>query len=182
MENKSMSFMQAVQTCFKKSFVFNGRARRSEYWWWTLFVYIVSMVDFVLDGALSHSNPFLSLFYHTCTLVFTIYIGIASTAVGMRRLHDIGRSGWWYGAAMIYAVIWILLVIIKIAYNVSGMNLDAYGDSSALSLAIVNGILDVIIIPCVPYLIYSIVLLVWSCKDSQPGTNKYGENPKGVVE
>lgn len=174
--------MEAVQTCFKKSFVFNGRARRAEYWWWTLFVYIVNLFFSFVSGALTHCNPFLLLLFNTCMLVFFIYIGIASFAVGMRRLHDIGRSGWWYGAAMIYAVIWILLVITKMAYNVGGMNLDAYGDSSALSLAIVHGILDVIIIPGVPYLIYSIVLLVWSCRDSQPGTNKYGENPKGIME
>ena len=55
-------------------------------------------------------------------------------------------------------------------------------DSDAFTLTVLKEMLGVIIIPYILYIVYSIVLLVWYCKDSQPGANKYGENPKGITE
>ena len=49
----TMSFGQAIKTCFKKYCVFKGRARRSEYWYWTLFVILLSVGIEVLQGLLS---------------------------------------------------------------------------------------------------------------------------------
>lgn len=70
-----MSFMDAIKTCFSKYFDFSGRARRSEYWWFYLFVFILSLI------------PFVNL--------LTIATIIPTISAAARRLHDTDRSGWW---------------------------------------------------------------------------------------
>ena len=75
-----MSFQEAVAACLRNYAEFTGRARRSEYWWFVLFTAIVS-------GAVSgFSDPIRSL----VSAVFWL----PGLAVAVRRLHDVGRSGW----------------------------------------------------------------------------------------
>ena len=183
METTRMGFVEAVKTCLKKSFVFTGRARRSEFWWWTLFSFIIGLaVSFVADE-IPDDNLLLTLLFTFGMLAFCIYLGIANFAVSTRRLHDIGRSGWWYGVTLIFGVVWTVWMIVKMIGLVGGMNLDHVDvESDAFSLTLLKEMWDVILIPYILYIAYSILLLVWYCKDSQPGANKYGENPKGVVE
>jgi uncharacterized membrane protein YhaH (DUF805 family) len=178
-----MGFVEAVKTCLKKSFVFTGRARRSEFWWWTLFSFIIGLaVSFVADE-IPDDNLLLTLLFTFGMLAFCIYLGIANFAVSTRRLHDIGRSGWWYGVTLIFGVVWTVWMIVKMIGLVGGMDLDHVDvESDAFSLTLLKEMWDVILIPYILYIAYSILLLVWYCKDSQPGANKYGENPKGVVE
>lgn len=183
METTRMGFVEAVKTCLKKSFVFTGRARRSEFWWWTLFSFIIGLaVSFVADE-IPDDNLLLTLLFTFGMLAFCIYLGIANFAVSTRRLHDIGRSGWWYGVTLIFGVVWTVWMIVKMIGLVGGMDLDHVDvESDAFSLTLLKEMWDVILIPYILYIAYSILLLVWYCTDSQPGANKYGENPKGVVE
>ena len=178
-----MGFVEAVKTCLKKSFVFTGRARRSEFWWWTLFSFIIGLaVSFVADE-IPDDNLLLTLLFTFGMLAFCIYLGIANFAVSTRRLHDIGRSGWWYGATLIFGVVWAVWMVVKMIGLVGGMDLDHVDvESDAFALTLLKEMWDVILIPYILYIAYSFLLLVWYCKDSQPGANKYGENPKGVVE
>ena len=76
-----MDFLTAVKTCFSKYATFTGRARRSEYWWFALCSAIVSWIPIV---------QFLGILFI-----------IPSIAVGVRRLHDVGKSGWWYLLAFV---------------------------------------------------------------------------------
>lgn len=74
----------------KKYAVFSGRARRSEYWYFFLFSMIVSVILTILDTVLglnSSGNGVLSSIYSLAVL-------IPSIAVGVRRMHDVGKSGW----------------------------------------------------------------------------------------
>ena len=118
-----MSFTEAIQTCFSKYATFEGRARRSEYWYFFLFNFIVTMVISVLVNALS-LPPFISGLVSLALLV-------PGLAVAWRRFHDIGKSGAWY-----------LLSLIPI--------------------------------------IGTIIVIIWLCKDSEPGENQFGPNPKGM--
>lgn len=90
-----MSFMQAVEQVFKKYAVFEGRARRSEFWYFQLFQFLVY---FVL-GILSVTGIF-------AVFIPIYFLGslIPNLAVTWRRYHDIGKSG------MYYFLIWIPLV------------------------------------------------------------------------
>lgn len=177
-----MGFMAAVKTCLSKSVVFKGRARRSEYWWWILFSFIVSMVLSVGDRLVPNENMLVMALYALFVIGVGVYLGIASIAVSIRRLHDIGRSGWWYGASLLYNFGWLVWMMVRSFGVAMGMDVDGFANSDAMGNALLEEMLGEIIISYIPYLIYSVVLLVWYCKDSQPGTNKYGDNPKGVIE
>lgn len=82
---------------FRRSFDFSGRSTRAEFWWFSLFeILTVIAVSIVL--------PFLSMLY-------TLILFIPAIAVCIRRLHDIGKSGWWLLALFIPLVGAIILLV-----------------------------------------------------------------------
>ena len=183
MEETRMGFFEAVKTCLKKSFVFKGRARRSEFWWWTLFSTVFGFIVTLPAEEISEDNVLLMVLYTLGLLALCVYLGIANFAVATRRLHDIGRSGWWYGATLIFGAVWTVWMVVKMFGIIGGMNLAHVDvESDAFALTLLKEMWAVVLIPYVIYIAYSILLLVWYCKDSQPGANKYGENPKGITE
>jgi len=79
-----MPFMDATKTVIQKSFTIEGRASRSEYWWFYLAVIITDIGLTIVDSALG--TP----------LVFLLLALIpASLCAAIRRMHDLGKSGWW---------------------------------------------------------------------------------------
>ncbi len=122
--------MNAFQIYFidlirNKYFNLQGRARRREYWFYVLFYMICSIVLSLVFSLISESLG------HTVQAIFGLALLLPSLGVSVRRLHDIGKSGWW-----------LLLALI-------------------------------------PF-IGAVVLLVFAILDSQPGSNQYGPNPKGL--
>lgn len=112
-----MSFMESVETCLtEKYFTFSGRASRAEYWWFSLAVLLVILVLSVLIGiiaALFKSEGGMIYLMALLLLVLGIFaLVIPSVTVCVRRLHDTGRSGWWYLVNFLpYAGSIILLVL-----------------------------------------------------------------------
>lgn len=92
-----MDFMTAVKHVLKNNYAnFQGRARRSEYWWFTLFSMIVSTVAQIVMGAVAATgSTILALIFGIAFLVLMLGLIIPSIAVSIRRMHDTGRSGWW---------------------------------------------------------------------------------------
>ena len=87
---KKMSFQTSIQRCFQKYATFEGRASRSEYWWFVLFYQVaITILDKVEIAAMGTdpSEVMLSGF-------FFLAVFIPSLAVAVRRLHDSGKSGW----------------------------------------------------------------------------------------
>jgi uncharacterized membrane protein YhaH (DUF805 family) len=85
-----MGFGEAIRSGFNNYVGFSGRAPRSEYWYWTLFVILVSIVTGILDVAIfpfQHLSPL-----NTIANIILLLPGIA---VGVRRLHDMDHTGWW---------------------------------------------------------------------------------------
>lgn len=78
--------MDAVQSVLNKYATFSGRATRSEYWYWVLAMCIVSIVLNIIGGQVA-ILMILSPIFSLATLVPTI-------AVAIRRMHDVGKSGW----------------------------------------------------------------------------------------
>ena len=97
-----MGFGDAVKHCLTNYATFSGRARRSEYWWFALFGFIVGVVASILDGILG-----------TTVVYPLVALGLLlpSLAVGVRRLHDISRSGWWLLIGLVPLVGAILLIV-----------------------------------------------------------------------
>lgn len=72
----------------KNTFNYKGRARRKEYWYYILIASIIILIGFTLDGILDTPD--------TLSGLAGFILFFPSLAVTIRRLHDIGRSGWWY--------------------------------------------------------------------------------------
>ncbi|MCX6413484.1 MAG: DUF805 domain-containing protein [Actinobacteria bacterium] len=86
-----MGFGDAISSGFGGMTNFSGRARRSEFWYWILFIYILQVVLYLLGGLLGRNdNAFVSFIFAIIALV----LWLATLAVGCRRLHDTGKSGW----------------------------------------------------------------------------------------
>lgn len=87
--------MQWYWQVLRQYAVFGGRASRKEYWMFTLFNFIISwaigLVFAFLEGMLGLSGSL----SNTMMTVYTFAILVPSIAVGVRRMHDTGRSGWW---------------------------------------------------------------------------------------
>ncbi len=102
-----MGFSQAISTCMAKYFTFSGRAGRSEFWWFYLFTILISWGASVVFVFTMPEDPVMaSIMINLVTLVF----GFPVFAAGSRRLHDIGKSGWWQ--LLTLTIIGIILLII----------------------------------------------------------------------
>lgn len=112
-----MNMMEAVKSVYSNYAKFSGRARRAEYWWFYLFyliVYLVlGVVDSLLFGTTTTGDGSFSASTDTPILsgIFALGSLIPNLAVGVRRLHDINRRGWWLLIALIPLVGIIILIV-----------------------------------------------------------------------
>lgn len=123
-----MTFMESVQTCLKESyFGFDGRASRSEYWWFALFAVLLGIVTSILDGFLgTYTVTSSGKMIGFINSIFLLAILLPSIAVAVRRLHDTDRSGWFYLLIFIPLIGSIILIIFFIQQGTNGRN--RFGD------------------------------------------------------
>jgi DNA-binding CsgD family transcriptional regulator len=98
-EGSPVTFFEAIRICLRKYADFNGRASRSEFWWFTLFILLVASALVYLGKAFGE--------------VFLIATLLPLLAAGSRRLHDTGKSGWWQlfilapvGGIVLLGILW----------------------------------------------------------------------------
>ena len=112
-----MKFIDVPGCVLSKYFVFEGRASRSEYWWWFLITFATGfVVQFIVPGLY---------------LAVVVLLGLPTIAVTARRLHDQNRSGWWQLIGLIPFIGWILLALSLIREGTRGPN--NYGEDSVES-------------------------------------------------
>jgi uncharacterized membrane protein YhaH (DUF805 family) len=116
-----MNFTTSISTCFSKYATFSGRASRSEFWWFNLFAVLASWAGSFVGAILFDGGE---LFGNLISLALMIPL----LAVGSRRLHDTGRSGWWQ--LLFITLIGILLLIVWFAFD-SEKSSNKYGEYSA---------------------------------------------------
>ena len=109
-----MGFAEAVQAVLGKYADFSGRARRSEYWFWTLAVMLGYVVALILVAI---AKPFLYLL-----VIAYLAILVPSLAVSVRRLHDTGKSGWFILVGLIPLVGGIILLVFMVSDSTPGDN------------------------------------------------------------
>jgi len=131
--------------------VFSGRARRREYWFFTLFNALIVLGLSVVGSVLSGSSA-VGIF-GMFSIIYGLGVLIPSLAVTVRRLHDTGRSGWWLLMGLVPVVGAVVLYTGR-----SGWWL-------LMGLVLVVG---------------AVVLLVFMFFDSESGENEYGPSPKFV--
>lgn len=158
----SMTFGEALKTCFKKYATFSGRARRSEFWWFSVLNWLLSIASYAvvwwkmakideiqgqvaevmfdeekMAALTAQADSFDTTFYLLMAIIGVIglLLLLPSLAVAVRRLHDTGKSGW-------------------------------------LLLAMIIPIVNIVI---------GIMLLIYYLKDSDRNPNKYGPSPKYIA-
>ncbi len=105
-----MNFLESIQTCYKKFFDFSGRASKSEYWWFQLFNIIIYALSLIFQSDLA--------------LLFSILIIvnlIPIYAVGVRRIHDSNKSGWFVLLSLI-PIIGLYVLVLLIQDGTKGKN------------------------------------------------------------
>jgi uncharacterized membrane protein YhaH (DUF805 family) len=129
-----MSFQDAIKTCLQRKYAdFHGRARRSEYWFFILFTAIVSIVGSILDAIFGLRTGAASGGTGPIQGLLQLALLVPTLAVGARRLHDTGRSGWWLLIGLIPIVGWIILIVFFVQdsqpANQYGPSPKEYGDA-----------------------------------------------------
>ena len=85
---------------------FNGRASRAEYWMFTLISFIIYLILYLIDKKITPSSN-----VQVISTVYYLAVLLPSLAVNVRRLHDVGRSGWWSLISVIPIIGWIVYLI-----------------------------------------------------------------------
>lgn len=96
----------------KKYAVFNGRARRKEYWYFFLFNTIIGIVLAVVDGMTGTLDPEVGI--GLLGGIYALAVMIPGIAVSVRRLHDTGRTGWWLLIVLIPLIGAIVLLVFMV--------------------------------------------------------------------
>lgn len=151
-----MDFITAVKTCFSKYATFSGRAPRSEYWFFQLFFFIVSICLQLLDGAVFGMETMErdsggGIF----SLIFFVVSFLPNLAVTARRFHDIGHTGWWQ----------LGFPLMLLGVGIFGGGLTQIYESLGY-LILIGGIGGI-----------GVWWIVWMVTASHAGENRFGPNP-----
>tara|TARA_B100001989_G_C24388971_1_gene388244 strand:+ start:331 stop:705 length:375 start_codon:yes stop_codon:yes gene_type:complete len=106
-----MTFGESVSTCIKKYFVFEGRASRSEYWWFQLIVSPSYFISTVFENDIAY-----------IFLGITLFTLIPAISAGVRRLHDTNRSGFFLLISFIPFIGGLILLFFLIPEGTKGKN------------------------------------------------------------
>lgn len=117
-----MDFKTAVTTCLKKYAQFQGRASRSEFWWFYLFTVLAMSFASLISRSIGDTQDLLG------TLVMFALL-LPSLSAGCRRLHDVGRSGWWQLLSLTIIGVLVLLYWMVQPARPEG---DRYGPATAV--------------------------------------------------
>ena len=146
-----MDLITATKTCFKKYFVFKGRAKRSEYWWFFLCYILAGVASQLLDVVVLGQSFWIH--YGSINTIVNLILIIPILSAGARRLHDTNRSGWWQ-----------LLSLIGLAI--------AYYQKDMLTKGLITSSYFILWILALG--IY-ILLIVWLASEGKKKKNKFGK-------
>ena len=153
-----VEFIPAIRLAFRNYFKFSGRSRRSEYWWFFLLTQIVSIIGNI---------PIVGWIIGIIGGLAVIIPGISITT---RRLHDIGRSGWWQlGYWIVTIVVWIVLIGTLAAGFAVLENERPWFAGLLFLLTTASSIGAIALI---------VVWVIWLVRKSDSGPNKYGPDPR----
>lgn len=172
----AMTIQESVKTCIQKYADFSGRASRAEFWWWVLATALVSMALSAVDSFINAASAV--YFFSPLSSIFGLAILLPNLAVTARRLHDIGKTGWWQLVWFAVATLAIVPAIVGVAAGLAVLFSGGQGWNNWWEgvswIPILLGLLVALII----WLGLSIWWLVWMVRQGQAGSNRYGPDPR----
>lgn len=159
------SITEAFKTCFFKKYAnFHGRARRSEYWWFYLVYYVISILASIL------------IF---CFVDFKDYFDFSAYS----NAYDIQESMEMFKKSFLYNPGWWLCIVISLVFLLPCLaaavrRLHDIGRSGTMLLYFLLGLIP--LLGAIFILVYGIIVLIWMCTDGRKEPNKWGPSPKYV--
>ncbi|MEG2492272.1 MAG: DUF805 domain-containing protein [Alistipes sp.] len=159
--------------CIRNYVTFSGRARRKEYWNFVLFTCVFMIIAQILDWAIFDA-PAGGVF----AMCLCLFLFLPSLAVQVRRLHDTGKSGFRLLWPILAYIVWIILLVITGAGSLAALLQSGGCFNMDLPVAFIS----ILSIGMLGFFVWGILFLVWYCTNGDQGDNKYGSDPKEVVE
>ena len=154
MEIVVTTLAQAIAQGFRRYIDFRGRASRAEYWWWWLFALAGGALSYLIGIVVQWRVP---------EVVFVVVMFLPTSAITTRRLHDIGKTGWWKAAWLALGVISGALAFISNEVGPGTLGSVVPGVASGL-VAAAGGIWAV----------------AWLVRQGDTGPNRFGPDPQVV--
>lgn len=152
----SRSFIEAIKVCFRKYATFKGRASRSEYWWFVLFVTLLGFVGGLAEASMGQDGAIISA-------VISIATFLPSLSAQVRRLHDTNRSGWWIGAYLLFSIFGGIGIALT-----TGLTTDFATPEPS------GALLGLLALWGIGVLIWAIALFVFMVQRGTRGPNRFG--------
>lgn len=173
-----MNMKDAVISGYRKTFRKQGRATRSEFWYFFLWFLILEIAGRVIhDVFMAHANPshpgLAALFVGMVWSLVVLLSAYSLMAVQIRRLHDVGRSGWWVAGSLMVSVVtegvaaWEAIMAIKTHTLFPFLRSLGAGDHIGLLAGLVA------------MLGIGLTIFIFSVLPSQPQENAYGPSAIG---
>ena len=147
-----VSFHDAINSGLQNYATFDGRATRAEYWWWTLFVSLLGAI------------PILG-----CVIGFGLFL--PTIAMTTRRLHDIGRTGWWQ---LLFFGIPFIAVCCTIGLFFSALVAGSFSAAITAGTMVTFGCITIVI----GTIVSGIWWTIWLVTQGDTGPNRYGPDPR----
>lgn len=126
-----MTFTESINSCIGNATNFSGRAPRSEYWFFVLFNILFTWLAILVFVAIGYAVAGITgaaIAYYVSAFLCILIMFLPSLSVLIRRLHDTGRSGWWYFISLLPIVgpIWLLVLLCSASDDENNYGLPIY--------------------------------------------------------
>ena len=181
---RMMTIQESIKICLRKYVDFSGRATRAEFWWWVLATTIAGIVLGAVDSLIdiltgdTGDSPF-SLF----ATIFSLAVLLPHLAVTARRLHDIGKTGWWQ---LVWALLaWGVWIVFLIMFGLTlgnyifgeGWNVPEEQFRATLTFARFGPVILGLMFALLVTLAVAVWGIVWMTRQGEDTPNRYGPEP-----
>ncbi|PIA82071.1 hypothetical protein BFR04_12275 [Gaetbulibacter sp. 4G1] len=164
---------------------FNGRSRRKEFWSVILLQILIGSIFTALHYFYFNLEKdfYIKFPFYVLVFVYTLITLVPTVTVHVRRLHDVGKTGWWHPAGISFIFNIILGIIIILIIFIYGLIvLLFYNGNPPFDSDIIHSLAEILSYFIAIFLFLSILTgIVFLFSDSEKGSNKWGENPKKNV-
>ena len=173
-ESKPMvTFPEAIKSCLRQYVGFSGRATRAEYWWWVLGTVVVSILIGIVDGIIfgfdGGAQPL--------SMLFGLAIVLPGLAVTARRLHDIGRTGWWQLVWFGVGILGALPAMVGILLSLGGL-FALFSGEVDFAMGVIMPVVVGLVISLAVWIGLAVWEIWWLVTQGQAGPNRHGADPR----